>query len=366
MKRLFALLMLLTGINIQGFAQTGTDPHGLFELRDNPYHRKLIINLEKKNKVIVEVYSLEDLVYLQHIDSILSVFITDMNRLKDSIPRPAYARTIEYTVDTDDFKRISIGKSGGTKSNFVINRGELGILKLVQDTIIINGTVPGLFHKGPFRQEREPHYYRVSFYLNDLNELKIYRTTISEKFISLAHNVKGKWKLGQDGYMHLVADPSVSAVTKAGYTGRPGFIAVRPSIDIQNYKNLFDPSLSSGIAFVKDKNLVHREYIIGVETHCMFNKNTAGRIDTYFNTFIVLSYGQANINPYTKKNNSLHPFISLGYLAKRKGDFFNKHTFKLGLGQFYLFSNYTKIEPTLYFHDFFRAFTPSLRITQQF
>ena len=82
--------------------------------------------------------------------------------------------------------------------------------------------------------------------------------------------------------------------------------------------------------------------------------------------FVVISYGQSNINPYTKKTGVLYPFISLGYLVKRKGDIYDRHSFKLALGQFNLFANYTKIEPVLYFHDFLKGFSPSLRITQHF
>lgn len=299
-------------------------------------------------------------------DSILSVFMTDMERLKDSIPHPVFARTIEYSVDAENFKRISISKNGDSKSNFVISNGELSLLKLVQDTIVINGVVPGLFHRKLFQKEGGPHYFRISFYLNDLGELKIYKNVLAQKFRSLPYDVKGRWYMAQDGQMHLKNQPSVSAATKAGFTGKAGFIAVRPSIDIQNYKSYFDPSVSTGIAFVTNKDLVHREYIIGHETHFMFSKNANGRLDTYLNSFIVLSYGQANIDPYTKKNAGLYPFISFGYLVKRRGEFFNKHTFKLGLAQFNLFGNYTKIEPTIYFHDFFRRMTPSLRITQHF
>ena len=366
MKKIVVSLMLLAGICQQDHAQTSIDPSTFFEVQNNAFHRRIIINLEKKNKVAVEVYSLADLVYLQKMDSILSVFITDMKRLKDSIPGQVYSRIVEYSIDDVNFKRISISKNGSTKSNFVINHGDLGLLKLAQDTIIINGTAPSLFHKQLFQKEKEPHYFRVSFYLNDLDELMLYRATIIEKFKSLPGIAKGKWHLGQDGQMHSNSDPSISAARKAGYTSSTGIVNLRPSIDIQNYKNLFDPSVTSRFAFITNKNLVHREYIIAYETHCMFNKNAAGRIDTYINMFVVMSYGQANIDPYTKKNNNLYPFISFGYLVKRRGEFFNKHTFKLGLAQFNLFGNYTKIEPTFYFHDFFRRLTPSLRITQHF
>src|SRR5436853_7202305 len=98
MKRVVVLLILVIGISNGGFAQTKNDQRAFFELQSNPFHRRFTVNLEKKNKVIVEVYSLDDLQWLQKIDSILSVFITDMERLKDSIPKAVYARIIEYSI----------------------------------------------------------------------------------------------------------------------------------------------------------------------------------------------------------------------------------------------------------------------------
>lgn len=136
-------------------------------------------------------------------------------------------------------------------------------------------------------------------------------------------------------------------------------------MDVQNYKNYFVPSVSTGLAIVTDKNLLHKEYYFGSENHFTFNRVNE-KIKADVNTFVVVSYGQAKINPYTHRFASLYPFVSLGYLLRRHGNMFDKSTFKLGLGQFNLFGNYTKIEPSFYFTNLFHSMSPSLRITQHF
>ena len=366
MKKNLLFVMLLSGIISQTFAQSSKDQQSVFELQHNPFQRRFTFDLGKRDKMDIEISSMNDLHYLLNIDSIVQEFITDMEPLQDSILREPSSRKIEYAIDGPNLKRISLVKHNPPVSNFVISFGEMSMLKVVQDTIIINGILPVQPGGTLFNKKTRPHYYRISFFLNDLNGLSTYKGHLNEKLGRLLEAADGKWVLRQDGKMYIKSEPDISAQSKRGYSGGSTLIAVRPSIDVQNYKNYFVTSLSGGIAFVNNKNLMHKEYFVGYEKHFLFAGDTAGKIKTFANNFIVASYGQGAIDPYTKKTATLYPFISLGYLVKRKGDFYDKHTFKLGLGQFNLFGNYTKIEPTLFFNNFFRGCTPSLRITQHF
>ena len=69
-----------------------------------------------------------------------------------------------------------------------------------------------------------------------------------------------------------------------------------------------------------------------------------------------------DLKGYTK----ISPAISIGYLIRRKGDFYEKNTFKLGLGRYAPFGGSLRIEPAFYFKNLFKGITPSLRITQYF
>ena len=359
-------MMLLCIINSHCFAQASPDPEKIMEVQRNLYRRSFFFDLGKKEKMQIEVYKLADLSYLLDIDSIIEVFIKDLAEVKDSIPDAVYSRTIEYTIDGANMKRLSFSKHRGEKTSFVFTDGEASLLKLEQDTIVIIGIIPEQHIRSLLHPSPQPRLYRISLFLNDLDRLSNHRGHLNTKLRQLATAVNGKWVLKRDGYRHPVDQPSISSISKRGYTMGGDIVSLRPGIDIQNYKSWFVPSFTAGIVLSTNKDLVHREYGLGKESHFIFVKNDNGQSKAYLNMFVTLSYGQSNINPYTKKSAVLYPFISIGYLLKRQGEFYNKHTFKLAMGQFNLFANYTKIEPVIYFHDFMRACSPSLRITQHF
>ena len=103
------------------------------------------------------------------------------------------------------------------------------------------------------------------------------------------------------------------------------------------------------------------------ENHFRFDTNDSGNLDTYINDFLTLIYERENImtgnlNGVTR----LSPALSLGYLIRKSGDLYEENTFKLGLGRYAAFAGSLRIEPTFYFHDFFKEFSPSLRVTQYF
>ncbi len=357
-------MMLLSSISSHSFAQASHDPAKLFETQHNPYRRSFYFDLGKKERMQVELYDLADLVYLQHIDSIVDMFVTSLERVKDSVPDPVYSRLIEYTINGPNMKTLSMSKHGNGKTGFVFTVDEVSLLKVEQDTIVIVGTIPGQYTRSLL--QRSLRHYRISFFLNDLDRLALIRGHLDKKLQTLYTSVNKGWELKPDGAMHLKNSPDISATARRGYVMGGDIVTVRPSIDIQNYKSWFVPSVTGGISIATNKNLVHREYYLGTEAHFVFGKTDSGQTKAFRNMFLVISYGQSNIDPYTKKSAVLYPFISLGYLVKRKGEYYDRHSFKLALGQFNLFANYTKIEPVVYFHDFFKGLAPSLRITQHF
>jgi hypothetical protein len=66
------------------------------------------------------------------------------------------------------------------------------------------------------------------------------------------------------------------------------------------------------------------------------------------------------------RESSLQVIISIGYLIRRDGAYFDKHSLRLGMGRLSLFEGKTQIEPMLYFHDLFREVTPGIRWIQRF
>ena len=101
------------------------------------------------------------------------------------------------------------------------------------------------------------------------------------------------------------------------------------------------------------------------EPHYVFEKDNTGKLQTYRNDFLTLTYGQGGTTDYNaQKDFSFSAVFSLGYLINRQGDIFDKNTFRLGAGKIKFYK--TSIEPSMYFNNLFRGITPGIRISQSF
>src|SRR3990170_7512601 len=100
MKQLFFFLMLTTGITGTPFAQVNQNKSDqVFDLNPNFASRKFIIDLGKGNKMQVELSDMDDLRRFENMDSIIRVFLKDIEPLKDSLGDELLARRIDYTTD---------------------------------------------------------------------------------------------------------------------------------------------------------------------------------------------------------------------------------------------------------------------------
>lgn len=361
--------MLLTSALEQLYAQSSqANPEKTFELPPDNIKRRFIIDLDKGNKMLVELTDIDQLDHLKNIDSILKVFVKDMEPLKDSLGAELLSRRIDYLMDSSAVRKIRIQRSQPAGSNFMVSGDELSSLKLSQDTISITGKVMGTVSLPFFRERPGYNYYRVSFFLNDLEDLSGYMDgQLNEKINELQQNINSNWVGERGGGVHMKKAPYISAPAARGYAGGSDYLTLRVSVDAQNYKSYFVPSVSLGFAILTHNNFVKREYGLGTEHHFLFAKNSEGKLETTRNSFLTLSYGQSSLkNGESRSNTNLYPFLSVGYLIKKRGDFYDKNTFKVGVGRFSLFGGSTKIEPTFYFNNLFKGVTPSLRITQNF
>jgi hypothetical protein len=101
------------------------------------------------------------------------------------------------------------------------------------------------------------------------------------------------------------------------------------------------------------------------EPHFLFAKDSSGKLRTFRNDFLTLTYAQGGTKEYDpRKEFSFSAAFSLGYLIRRDGAYFENHTFRLGGGKIQMLK--TSVEPSLWFNNFFKGVTPGIRITQYF
>lgn len=370
MKKTICFLMLITGIRGAVFAQNNiTKADKTFELPGNYADRRFTIDLGKGNKMQIELGNMQDLNRFANMDSVIRVFLSDIEPLKDSLGDEILARRIDYTTDSAGRKKIRIQRHLPKGSSYLVQEGEVAALKLEQDTIHFIGTVSYIAKYTLRKAFTEIRHYRVSFFVNDLSDLASYMDgSLNKKIQTLQNNVSSQWSTtGTKGTAYLKADRSISARLPKGFVAGGDFISSRISVDIQNYKSYFVPSFSLGVGLIFSNSYFKRDIVLSWDPHFFFAKNSQDKLKIFRNDFLTLTWGQGLIRDNEPRKESHFLFImSLGYLIKREGNYFEKNTFRIGAGRLSLFEGKTKLEPAIYFDNFFKGVTPGLRIIQSF
>lgn len=374
MKKTAIVLMLLISIPGSLWAQTKTSSKSdkAFEVPENIIIvRRFYIDLGKENKLKIELTDLSDLQRIANMDSLLQVFKENMASLKDSFLNPLTSKKVDYIRDAKGRKKIRFQQFQPQGAGFLLNNGQLSSLRVEQDTLNIIGVITDPPKAEDDISRNNPRYYHLTFYLNSIEELPGYMNgSLSEKIKTIRDNISGKWPtvLGT-GYHYIKNDKTIYADHPKGFTdaGSGDFISGMVFVNVQNYKNYFVPSFSLGIQLTITNRERNFKWVPGLfwEPHFLFAKDDEGKLRTYRNDFLTLTYGQGGTTDHDpRKDFSFSAVFSLGYLVKRNGDYFDKHTFRLGAGKLKLTK--TTIEPSMYFNNFFKGVTPGIRISQYF
>ena len=372
MKKIISVLMLLVSITGNLCAQSKDKSDKAFEIPENIIiNRRFYIDLDKGNKLTIELTDITDLERIANIDSLLQKFIADITPLKDSVADPLTSKRIDYITDAQDRKKIRFQQFQPKGASFLLSDGELASLRTEQDTINIIGIITNPTKPKEKISLRHPRYYNLIFYLNNMNELAGYMNgTLKEKVITIQNNVNTKWPLILGGSSHyLQKDRNISADKPKGFTntGTGDFITGMITVNVQNYKNYFVPSFSLGLRLTlanRDRTFKWEPALFW-EPHFLFAKDSLGKLRTFRNDFLTLTYGQGGTKDYdARKDFAYSAVFSLGYLINSNGDYFEKNTFRFGAGKLQLLK--TTIEPSLYFNNLFKGVTPGIRISQAF
>jgi len=372
MKQTFVWLMLAMSITGDLFAQEKSDK--VFSVPgDYMFSRKFNMDLGMGNKLRMELGDINDLPRVYNVDSVLEIFVKDLHLLEDSLQDPLTSKRIDYMLGEDGINKIRFIQRQSQSSSFVAKQSELASLRIDQDTVIIVGTIPN----PPKPHERIninlPRYYRINLFLNSIDELKGLmdgRITIKMKGL-LENHGSAKWYGGTRGWGNykLKTDPSITADLPRGIAGAPkDFLAFNGNVAVQNYKKYFVPSFGVGASLVMSNRQRTFRREIGLVWEPMFafsTDSTSKSLKTHMSQFLTLVLSQGMVKEHDpRKETSFITTLSISYLVSNAGDMFVDNTFRLGMGKLKVAK--TTIEPCLYFNDFFRGVTPSLRIAQSF
>lgn len=375
MKRTFALLMLAISINGKTIAQDEPVPgktDRFFNMPTDNITRSFYADLGKGNKMQISVTDIDDLQRFKNADSLLLIFLHDMLAFTDSLRDETASRRIDYFTDELGRKQIRIRLNKPQGSAFLIQQDQVAMLKMEQDTISFSGSYIENFTSTILKPHPQRKYYQLTFFVNRFSDLEKLTGTINEKVQAIDNNKQKRWIKDKEGNWRIKGgDQSVYSMHQpAGYTAVAGpgdYIASRLAAGIQNYKNYFVPSVSLGAGFVFNNGRVRYGFDVLGEFHFMFARNAQGNLQTYRNTFLTLHYRRTIVNrPASIPAISFVSDFSFAYLLKRRGDFFEKNTMRIGVGQLSFLKERVNIEPVFYFNNLFKGVTPGLKLTVNF
>lgn len=367
MKKTVCLLMLFISISVTLYAQTSDKT---FEVPDYIiFNRKFTINLDNRNKLVIRLSDISDLQRLSDLDSLMKVFLNDMEPLKDSLTGDLTAKRIDYVIDAQNRKKIRLLQYPVKGETFIADKNGLAALRIAQDTINIIGILLNPPKPSDKTSFKNPRYYHFSFYLNNWNEIQNYlHGELNVKIKTLQTSLNSKWTVVRgSGIFRLKEDNAITANRPRGNAAEGSFLSGYVTVNAQNYKQYFVPSFSVGLRATLTNRERSFKWQPGLlwEPHFLFSRDAQGKLRTYRNDFLTLTYAQGGTKDHDpRKEFAFSAHFSFGYLVNRNGDFFDNRSFRLGGGQVQLLK--TTIEPCMYFSDFFRKVTPAIRISQSF
>ncbi|MDE3247730.1 MAG: hypothetical protein KGO82_03665 [Bacteroidota bacterium] len=366
MKYIVLLMALLAGAGQATHAQTNEK---LFDLPDDYFHRRFLIAMGNGNQLQVEVVHPDDLQSLTDIDSILAVFLHDFRQLRDSLQEELPAKRIDYRIGSDGQNKLRVQTAIPGSASYLIQSGDISALKLTQDSIFIIGEARPV--PGRKTYPTAPHLYRLGFFVNRITDLDKYTGgLLNDKIKSLNNVSKSMWVMDKSRRWHIdKGDPSVSAERPAGYTGpNDDFLQLTAGAGLQNYKNYFTPSLNVSAWLVFRKPFITYKAGLSWDTYFFFAKDPQNKLQAYRNHFLSLDLEArpAQHAPAGTAQFTLFQHLSFGYLIKQNGDFMDPRSFRLSTGLLSWYDERIKLEPVVFFQNFFKNGSPGLSLKMAF
>ncbi len=386
---LFLLLLVGTGTNVHAqnrfyyYDPSATHADGIF---NNPKPGKAKVNFRFMMvkgifEFNLEMSSIKQMDYLPNLDSTLTVVKQKLKFLADSLKEDGIVRRVDF-APVGQRHEIRITSYESRPKTFLIQKEELNALKTDNDTLRIIAYV---------RTGKKIKYRQWG--MNDNNYTKMIRDEVLPIFltftlanISNIYNVPDSTiqtcinRLRQDVTPTYVSKNPADAKYNAHYNMKSNLLfspsstkwikygryrnELVPNIygSLQFARGSFAPSMAAGLRYTTSRNIegVDRFYLMW-EPYFFFSKDATNKTITDRNDFVTFRYVE-QFDGESKKGEFDFIFNwSLGYLAGKRGDWFEKNTFKLGLPG--VRSGWLQLEPEFYFNDFFKNFSPTLKLT---
>ncbi len=332
--------------------------------------------LPNKRRLMVEFTNISQINFLPDADSLVQAAAKLLLPLKDSLKADGMVRRVDMVM-TSNFPRIRIINHPEFSNSFTVRENELLQLKVNQDTIriigyaktgkMVNFSVDGEIQKRDFGGQ-----FVITLILDNVEDISSLPANTVEQCLTLlkpkisSYANTGKSFLG--GSLEFRADFNM----RTGQMFSPAngrFIRVRErsfepyiGFSYQYVRGAFVPGLQLGYRYNYSNAYSKNSFRLYQELETFFSRDSNQKLQIDKNEFVVFQFSQVE---KSKTNQlSLAGNFTLGYLYQRRGEWYEPHTFKLGLP--ILTSKHISIEPQFVFNGWFKNMSPAIKIVFHF
>lgn len=367
LKKLMLPLLLLTFQAVVNAQRTyWRIPNDLFEPGK---FKGITLELDSGNKLVV--YTNNTVTIGNNVDfrDIMKTFFDNYDVIKDTVDEEA-PNKIHYFYNPGGKNGLTVVPGSKLRNVISVVDGKSFRLKSGMDTINIY----------PRKNNSNLESAIFSFQVKKVDDLRIFLTSnlINEFITKVDEQIKQghtHYKPAAKGY-RSIADGSFPSLFSGSFTSENNVVqghikeekrskknlAYSVSADLQNYKSYAAPSFNASLDFYL-KGVMYREYLrlaLYWQPVFLFDKMSDGGMRAKRNDFVGLLYEYRRGSTEADKLNFYAP-ISIAYLVRKSGDFFEKNTFNFGIGG--VKYGALTLRPFMYFNNFFKDVTPSVQLS---
>jgi hypothetical protein len=387
MKKLLLLLALCAGMT-PCFAQyppaygtySGESQSDL--LFNNPQpatlRHQFTFRLGGNNFLRMEFSYVNQLQQVTDLDSLIRAVWTSLQPFADSLSKPLVSRRVDYRISTDDV-RLRILEHQQKGDVYRIYHNDTSQVKVEQDTLrIIRYTRDSSYTLRRYVHGKPENYfpqqpYVIMLVLNNLSDITRLSSAdlhwglnrLKEELGKNLYNNKGRFVARFAASYDLPSRVKVSPQRESKFSSSER-LSVSPYVQsaIQFVRGSWVPSAGLGIELsARISETEFRRYRFYWEPFFYFNRAADGKVTMERNDFISLKYSYSQ-RSLTTKSVGFSTNLSLSYLRRRRGTNLEHDTFKFALPG--LHTKNILLEPEFFFNNFFKNFSPSLKLTLVF
>jgi hypothetical protein len=308
--------------------------------------------LQKNEKMIIEMADVTDYDVLKNFDSILSVFMKDIEFYKDSLPVTGSVRIDYELTDGSEQKMMRFKKYPPEGDIYIKQKNETAALKLDQDTVHI------ILKKKPNDRGQYAHFYdwpvQVTFCLNNYSDINTLLQdkglinaiidTLSKAIPAPKVNPESKSPFNKDRstvdyypyrpYNKMYKTNSIlpQGATMSEVMSMRHKFKVNAKLGAGLIMNTITPMADIGLQYNKYWSWRSENYSIfrlSATPYYFFNKDGQGNFVANDNWFVNAAIGSIDEKGVGPEWLGKECTIGAGYLVSQKGGYFKKNTFKI-------------------------------------